>query len=92
MVLVVHSDTGYLNKPNARSRAGEHFFLSNHATHLPNSKAILNIAQIVKHGMSSAQKQDWERFTSLQEKQFTSTTYSRQWATNNLQHQFKQIT
>ena len=29
MVLVIHSDTSYLNEPQARSRAGGHFFMSN---------------------------------------------------------------
>lgn len=54
MVLAVHSDAGYLNEPNARSRAGGHFFLSNHTTHLPNNGAILNLTQIIKNVMSSA--------------------------------------
>ena len=31
MKLAVHSDASYLSKPNARSRAGGHFFLSNEA-------------------------------------------------------------
>ena len=54
MVLAVHSDAGYLNEPNARSRAGGHFFLSDHSTYPPNNGAILNIAQIIKNVMSSA--------------------------------------
>ena len=54
MVLAVHSNTGYLNEPDARSRAGGHFFLSNHTAHQPNNKAILNITQIIKNVMSSA--------------------------------------
>jgi hypothetical protein len=28
MILNIHSDAGYLNEPEARSRAGEHFFMS----------------------------------------------------------------
>ena len=35
MILAVHSDAGYLNKPNARSRAGGHFFLSNDVKYRP---------------------------------------------------------
>ena len=54
MVLAVHSNAGYLNEPNARSRAGGHFFLSNHAAHPPNNGAILNLAQIIKNVISSA--------------------------------------
>ena len=54
MVLAVHSDAGYLNEANARSRAGGHFFLSDHSVHPPNNGAILNVAQIIKNVMSSA--------------------------------------
>jgi len=54
MVLAVHSDAGYLNEPNARSRAGGHFFLSKDVLHPPNNGAILNIAKIIKNVMSSA--------------------------------------
>ena len=53
MVLVVHSNKGYLNEPNTRSRLRGHFFLSNHAVHPPNNGAILNIAQIIKNVVSS---------------------------------------
>ena len=56
MVLAVHSDAGYLNKPKARSRAGGHFFLSNNSNIPPNNGAVLNIAHIIKHVMSSATK------------------------------------
>jgi hypothetical protein len=54
MILAVHSDAGYLNEPNARSRAGGHFYLSSDDIFPPNNGAILNIAQIIKHVMSSA--------------------------------------
>ena len=54
MVLAVHSDAGYLNESNARSRAGGHFFMSNNSPIPPNNGAILNIAQIIKGVMSSA--------------------------------------
>ena len=54
MILAVHSDAGYLNEPNARSRAGGHFFLSKDVIHPPNNGAILNIAKIIKNVMSSA--------------------------------------
>ncbi|EJK63093.1 hypothetical protein THAOC_16272 [Thalassiosira oceanica] len=54
MKLAVHSDAGYLNEPNARSRAGGHFFLSNDADVPPNNGAILNISHVIKHVMSSA--------------------------------------
>ena len=54
MKLAVHSDASYLSEPNARSRAGGHFFLSNGADIPSNNGAILNIAHIIKHVMSSA--------------------------------------
>jgi hypothetical protein len=54
MVLAVHSDASYLSKPKARSRAGGHFFLSNDTQIPSNNGAILNIAHIIKHVMSSA--------------------------------------
>ena len=53
IVLAVHSDAGYLKEPNARSRAEVHFSLSNHAAHLPNNGAILNLTQIIENVMSS---------------------------------------
>ena len=54
MVLAVHSDASYLSEPKARSRAGGHFFLSTNSIIPPNNGAILNIAHIIKHVMSSA--------------------------------------
>jgi len=54
MILAIHSDAGYLNEPNARSRAGGHFFLSNDEKYPPNNGAILNISQVIKAVMSSA--------------------------------------
>ena len=54
MVLAVHSDAGYLNEANARSRAGGHFFLSNYSVYPSNNGAILNVAQIIENVMSLA--------------------------------------
>ena len=54
MILAAHSDASYLSEPNARSRAGGHFFLSSNAEIPPNNGAVLNIAHIIKHVMSSA--------------------------------------
>ena len=56
MVLATHSDAGYLNVTNARSRAGGNFFLSNNDMHPANNGAIFTIAQIIKNVMSSAAK------------------------------------
>jgi hypothetical protein len=54
MVLAAHSDASYLSEPQARSRAGGQFFLSNNSDIPPNNGAVLNIAHIIKHVMSSA--------------------------------------
>ena len=56
MILAVHSDASYLSEPKAKSRAGGHFFLSNNTDIPPNNGAVLNIAHIIKHVMSSATK------------------------------------
>ena len=56
MKLAVHSDTSYLSEPQALSRAGGHFFLSNKATIPANNDTVLNIAHIIKHVMTSATK------------------------------------
>jgi hypothetical protein len=56
MKLAVHSNASYLSEPKARSRAGGHFFLSNDSTIPPNNGAILNIAHVIRHVMSSATK------------------------------------
>ncbi len=54
MVLAAHSNASYLSKPDARSRAGGHFFLSSNSTIPQNNGAVLNIAHTIKHVMSSA--------------------------------------
>jgi hypothetical protein len=54
MILAAHSDAGYCNEKNARSRAGGHFFLSNDEIFPPNNGAILTNATIIKAVMSSA--------------------------------------
>ena len=54
MLLAAHSDASYLSEPNARSRAGGHFFLSTDSSVPHNNGSVLNIAHIIKHVMSSA--------------------------------------
>ena len=54
MNLAAHSDASYLSEPKARSRAGRHFLLSIESTAPHNNGAILNIAHIIKHVMTSA--------------------------------------
>ena len=54
MVLAIHSDAGYLNVEDARSRAGGHHFLSENVDNPANNGAIYNEASIIKSVMSSA--------------------------------------
>ena len=54
MKLVSHSNASYLSKPKSRSRAGGHFFLSNNSPVPHNNGAVLDIAHIIKHAMTSA--------------------------------------
>ena len=58
MKLAVHSDASYLSEPQARSRAEGHFFLSNEANVPQNNGAVLNIAHIIKHVMTSAKESE----------------------------------
>ena len=54
MKLAAYSDASYLSEPKARSRVGRHFSLSRELTMPHNNDAILNIAHIIKHVMTSA--------------------------------------
>ena len=54
MKIAAHSDASYLSEPKARRRAGGHFFLSSDTQVPANNGAVLNIAHIIKHVMSSA--------------------------------------
>jgi hypothetical protein len=56
LVLAVHSNTSYLSKPKACSRAGGHFFLSSNTTVPSNNEVTLNTSHIIKYFMSSATK------------------------------------
>jgi len=54
MVLVNHSNAGYLNEEGVRSRVGGHHFLSENVASPSNYGAIYNKASIIKAVMSSA--------------------------------------
>ena len=54
MILAVHYDASYLLEEQARSRAGRHFYLTNHDDEIFNNGALLNISSIIKHIMASA--------------------------------------
>ena len=53
MVLAAYGDAGYNNMPQARSRTGGNFFLSNDEDIPPPNGATMNISQIIKAVMSS---------------------------------------
>ncbi len=54
MILLVHTDALYLSEHNMRSQASVHFYLTNKGNKEFNNGAILNLASIIKHIMSSA--------------------------------------
>ena len=53
MVIVANSDASYLSEKE-RSRAGEHFFMSDDAAIPSNNGDVITISQIIKAMMSSA--------------------------------------
>ena len=58
MVLAGHSDAGFNNETKARSRAGDHIFLSE-SEHIPQwNGPVITIAQIMKYVVSSAAESD----------------------------------
>ena len=48
MLLAGHNNAMYLNKDDARSRAGGHHYLSKNMSFPPNNSAIINVLQIIK--------------------------------------------
>eukprot|EP00957_Ditylum_brightwellii_P203468 15334726-Ditylum_brightwellii.AAC.1 len=62
MVLHIHSDASYLSAPRARSRAGGHFFLSDHPSNptkpgesvTPPNSPIHSVCELLRNVMASA--------------------------------------
>ena len=54
VVLNVRSDASYLTEPEAGSRVGGHFFMSEDNQDSKNNGVILNLANIIRSMMSSA--------------------------------------
>ena len=52
--LAAHGDASYLGEPKTQSRVGGHFLLSGGSSVSHNNGAVLNIAHIIKHVVSSA--------------------------------------
>jgi hypothetical protein len=63
MIYSIHSKAGYLNKANACSRAGGHYFLSENQPFPPNNGDILTVKAV----MSSATEAELEIRNILQE-------------------------
>lgn len=53
MILVIHSNTSYLTKLKARSRAGGHFYLADDGEEQTKAGSI-HVAQIIRNVMTSA--------------------------------------
>ena len=67
MILRVHSDTSYLSEPQARSRAGGHFYLGN-AHNDSRNGSILNPTGVIKVVVSSAAEAETAGlFTNMKE-------------------------
>ena len=74
MILRVHSDTSYLSKPIARSRAGGYFFLGNKDNDRPNG-AILTPTGVIRVVVSSAAEAETAGlFTNMKEATILRTT------------------
>jgi hypothetical protein len=58
MILCAHSNAGFLNKTNSRSRARAHIVLSESEPFLRFNGAVLSIAQIIKFIRASATKSE----------------------------------
>ena len=54
MILCAHSDAGFQNESNGRSRAGAHIFLSENDAMARWNGSVLTLAKIIKFVMSSA--------------------------------------
>jgi hypothetical protein len=54
MILCAHSDAGFLNELQSRSRAGAHIFLLEDVPYPCFNGTVLSIAQIIKFVMASA--------------------------------------
>ena len=56
MILKIHSNSSYLNKPKECSRGGGHFYLGNKADNKPdvNNDALITTSQVLRNVMSSA--------------------------------------
>jgi hypothetical protein len=55
MILAVHTDTSNLSKAGGKSRAVEHFYLTNQNDENFNNGAMLTLSAIIKDVMSSVE-------------------------------------
>ena len=62
MTLAVHSDANDLSLPDSKSHVGGHYFLTHQDNNAPNNGAILTLAAINKHFVSSASEAELAAF------------------------------
>ena len=65
MNLTAHINASYLSKPKERRQSGGHLFLSSDSTVPHNNGAILNIAHVIKHVMTSATEAEMAALYSM---------------------------
>ena len=53
LILALHSDGSHLSEPGSKSRAAEHFYLTNKDDRDLNNGAVLTLSKIIKHVMGS---------------------------------------
>jgi hypothetical protein len=70
MALVLHSDASYLSELKAHSQAGGYFFLSSDCNNPANNGDVLNLAQLIKAGMSSTAEAELAAPTSMHVRPF----------------------
>jgi hypothetical protein len=92
MILAVHSNASHLSELKARSQAGGFFFLFSNTPIPPNNGAVLNIAHIIKHVMSSATEAELADYTLWLKRQYKSESSLKKWDTNSPPHCYKLTT
>eukprot|EP00804_Cyclotella_cryptica_P018975 CCRYP_006478-RH/>CCRYP_006478-RH protein AED:0.45 eAED:0.45 QI:0/-1/0/1/-1/0/1/0/138 len=89
MVLAAHSDASYLSEPQARSRAGGHFFLSSNADIPPNNGRSSTLPTSLNMSWRPPLKPNWPLCSLPPVKLSTYASYSWNLATSNPPHHSK---
>ena len=62
MILDLHSDASYLHKPESKSRAAGHFYLSKKKDEIFNNGSVMTLSKIIKYVLASASKAETAAF------------------------------